>query len=109
MSDSDLRRLFAGLLSIFLLIIGGLQTWYLGNAEDWGRSFFLRGGLVLGVLWIAWPALQKPARWIPPGMMVGFLLGLVLIVARPKLAVVLVPLAIAITTVAGTLRWLRKS
>ncbi len=53
---------------------------------------FVRIGLVLGAIWLALPQLQRIPLWFGQLLLVGA----IAIAARPKLAVVVAPLILAI-------------
>lgn len=61
-----------------------------------------RVGLFLGALWLAWPSLRRPAQWVPPGIAMACLMGLVILAAQPKLRVLILP-AIGAAIVAGVI------
>ena len=61
-----------------------------------------RVGLFLGALWLAWPSLRRPAQWVPPGIAMLCLVGLVILAAQPKLRVFILP-AIGAAIMAGVI------
>ena len=92
----DHRRTIVLVLSIVLLLayLFGLTSAEDGNfkliSEMMGRV-----GLFLAALWLAWPSLQKPAQWVPPGVAMLCLIGLVILAAQPRLRVFVIPVIAA--------------
>lgn len=72
-----------------------------------GATSLGRTSLLLGMIWLAWPSLQKPANWLPPGIAVVLLGGVVACGMQPKLAIVLVPLVGTLIAFSGFLRAFR--
>ncbi|NND96036.1 MAG: hypothetical protein HKN47_01760 [Pirellulaceae bacterium] len=106
----DPRRNVVAVLSL-LLMAGGLAAWWLGE-ESWSTfasAAMGRIGIVLGALWLAWPSLRRPARWLPPGIAVGCVLGLIVLAAQPRLIVFVLPALGALTMLAAVVRALRGS
>ena len=96
-------------LSIGLLLISGVATFWFGEA---GSSKFLaaacgRIGLVMAALWMAWPSLRRPASWLPPGVAIIGVGVLALLAAQPRLIVVAIP-AIGTLIVVGSIIRLMK-
>ena len=96
-------------LAIALLAICGLVSWQFGTD---GTARFVasatgRVGLVMGALWLAWPSLRRPAAWLPPGIAVGGVIGLAVIAAQPRLALVAIPAMGVLFTVASIVRAFR--
>jgi hypothetical protein len=72
-----------------------------------GATSLLRTSLLLGAVWLAWPSLQRPATWLPPGISAVILGGIIACAMQPKLAFVLVPLVGSLIAFAGVLRAFR--
>lgn len=92
------------------MIAGALAAWQFGD-ESW--SVFVtaalgRIGIVMGALWLAWPSLQRPASWLPPGIAVACVLALVVLAANPKLVVFVIPAIGALTVLATIVRATRS-
>lgn len=66
-----------------------------------------RLAMVMAALWIAWPAVRKPALWLPPGALVLGLVALGVCVVQPRLAIALVPAASALIAFSAILRYFR--
>jgi hypothetical protein len=71
------------------LCAGGAVVYAQGNQA--GGGVLLRSGLVLGSIWVAWPALTTlNRRWLVPAVIV-----LAFAVTRPGLLIFLVPALLA--------------
>jgi hypothetical protein len=83
MNSVTTRRLVA-VIAVGLCLVGALIYWQ-GNEISGG--ILLRSGLVLGAIWLAWPALVKlNPRWLVPALAL-----LAFAVTRPGLLIWLVP------------------
>ncbi|QDT02987.1 hypothetical protein K227x_13660 [Rubripirellula lacrimiformis] len=105
-SPTDPRRTMLLVISIGLLVACAVVTWKFGSE---GSARFLsaatgRVGLLMGALWLAWPSLKKPARWLPPGIAMAGVIGLAVMAVRPQLILVVVP---AIGTIAALTVFIR--
>ena len=91
-SSRDHRRILVLVLSIAMLLA---YAFGLTAADDSGfklvSEMMGRVGLFLAALWLAWPSLQRPAQWVPPGIAMLCLVGLVILAAQPKLRVFIIP------------------
>ena len=76
-------------------LTGSLLCYWFGNqnASTFLAAALGRIGLVLGALWLAWPSLRKPAQWLPSGAAMICLLALIVLAARPRLVVFVIPAA----------------
>ncbi|WP_246114379.1 hypothetical protein [Rubripirellula tenax] len=106
---TDPRRLMVLVISIVLLVACGVVTWKFGSD---GSARFLsaatgRVGLLMAALWLAWPSLKKPARWLPPGIAVAGVIGLAVIAVRPQLALVVFPAIATVGAITVFVRGLR--
>lgn len=92
--EQDIRRHLALIMSIVFLC-GSFASWYYGgeSASKFASSAMGRIGLVLGALWLAWPSLQRPARWLPAGAPIICLAALLVLAANPRLVVFVLPAA----------------
>ena len=83
MNSVTTRRLVA-VIAVGLCLVGALIYWQ-GNEISGG--ILLRSGLVLGAIWLAWPALVKlNPRWLVPALAL-----LAFAVTRPGLLIWVVP------------------
>ena len=93
-SDStDNRRIMVLIMAIGLLLIYGIVTWRF-EQDGWAKFVAAatgRIGLVMAALWLAWPSLRRPARWLPPGFAILGVVALVVLAAQPRLIVVAIP------------------
>lgn len=107
---SDGRRITVGALAVVLLITSATLTFWPGQAgsSNFAASAAGRIGLVLAALWLAWPSLQRPASWLPPGIPVLCVIALAATAANPRLIVVVVPAIGALTVLATFVRTFRK-
>lgn len=99
-----------------MLLVAG-TGYFTGTLEDWTGSastsqFALaaltRIGLVLGAMWLAWDSLRKPARWLPPGLAMIGVVGIVMVAAQPKLIIAILPMFGVITVLTSVLRAFRR-
>ncbi|MEL6110038.1 MAG: hypothetical protein AAFU85_28840 [Planctomycetota bacterium] len=107
-SSPEIRRWLALAISIVLMITA-FVIWL--TATDSSGEFFAaacgRIGLVLGAIWLAWPSLKRPARWLPAGAPVIGVVALIMIAAQPRLilpAMMIVPALIAFSAVVRMFR-----
>lgn len=106
----DFRRLLVLVLSITLLAGGVLGKWYEGeNAIPFATAAMIRIGLVFGALWLAWPSLRRPTRWLPPGAAVMGVIALAVVAAQPRLILVAIPALGALISLAAIVRAVRGS
>jgi hypothetical protein len=107
----DGRRIALGIVAAILLVTSALMTFWPGQSgtASFAASASGRIGLVLAALWLAWPSLQRPASWLPPGIVVLCVLALAVIAAQPRLVVVAVPAVAALIALAGFVRMMRGS
>ena len=83
MNSASTRRVVA-VITIGLCLSGAVVYWQ-GNQISGG--VLLRSGLVLGAIWLAWPALSALSpRWLYPG-----LAALAFAVTRPALLIWVLP------------------
>jgi hypothetical protein len=108
---SDGRRITVGALAVVLLITSAMLTFWpsqAGSSNFAAASFTGRIGLVLAALWLAWPSLQRPASWLPPGIPILCVVALAVTAANPRLIVVAIPAIGALTLLATFVRTFRK-
>ncbi len=106
---ADYRR---GLLLVLSLCLLSTSAWVLWRYENTGTVKMVgsatgRIGLVLGALWLAWPALNKPAKWLPPGFAVLGVGLLAVLAAQPRLIVVMLPAFGGLLVLASIVRAMR--
>ncbi len=105
-----MRRHLLGILSLVLLAgaVYGLLRY--GTAESQASmlsSMCLRIGLVLGAIWLAFPQVRQLSGTMSPWMVAPFALLGIIVLARPRTAVVMVPIALALGVLAFV-GWLLK-
>lgn len=66
-----------------------------------------RIGLVLAAFCLAWESLQKPARWLPPGIAAAGVVAICVVAAQPRLLLVVVPAIGVLAMLAAILRVFR--
>ncbi|EMI53814.1 putative membrane protein [Rhodopirellula sallentina SM41] len=114
-ADWAFRRRLVGVVAALMLIVAGLGQ-FTGMIEEWSGSAstsrftvaaLTRIGLVLGAIWLAWDSLRKPARWLPPGLALVGVIGIVMVAAQPKLVIAILPLFGFLTIFTSVLRAFR--
>ena len=105
----DSRRTLVLILAVALLL-GGASAWWWGGEQ--GTATFAaaamgRIGLVMAALLLAWPSLQRPARWLPPGVAVLGVVALGVLAASPRLVIVVVPALSVLIALAAIVRGMR--
>lgn len=91
-TQQDYRRTLVLVASIVLLIGYVFAKVYgFGSSAEFAEAAMGRIGLVLAALWLAWPSLQRPAQWVPPGIAMLCLFGLVALAAQPNLRTLVLP------------------
>ncbi len=102
---TDHRRTLVAIMAVVLLS-GSVAFWWFGEGGSgtFATAAMGRIGLVLVALWLAWPSLRRPARWLPPGMAVAGVITLAVLAAQPKLMVVVIPAFFGLLTLATIVR-----
>lgn len=103
-STTDWRRILLAVLTLCLLIAGG-ALWFSGDDKLW--HMLMRPALAFGCLWLAWPMVRRPVHWLPPGVAAAVLLGIGAVAARPRLLVVVLPMAGVLGALAAVIRVVR--
>ena len=88
-----MNRNLLGLIALGLLLLGGAITFggrATGNALGFAGGC-VRVGLVLGALWLAMPQLQSFFAKTPRWLLTASAIGLIVVVVKPLLALVVVP------------------
>lgn len=67
-----------------------------------------RIALVMTALWLAWPSLQRPARWLPPGFAMMLVVTLGILAARPRLIVIAIPALGILLVLATVIRAIKR-
>jgi len=98
---------------VFALMAVAIKTFW-GDAHQASGSIakvapvgLARLAMVMAALWIAWPAVRKPALWLPPGALVLGLVALGVCVVQPRLAIALIPAASMLIAFSAILRFFR--
>ncbi|MEO1524633.1 MAG: hypothetical protein AAFX06_04315 [Planctomycetota bacterium] len=108
----EIRRWLA--LAISIALFATAVFFWLASSDSSGEFFAaacFRIGLVLGALWLAWPQLKRPARWLPASAPVIGVIGLIAIAAQPRLvfpAIAIVGTLITLSTFVQLFRKRRK-
>lgn len=100
--NADVRRWLALALSILLLAASGIL--WLISSDSSGKFFSaacFRIGLVLGALWLAWPSLKRPAKWLPASAPVIGVVALIVIAAQPRLIIPAIPIVGGLITLSA--------
>ena len=107
-SIDGIRRTIVLVLSIALLVASGL-AWGFGKTSGFSLAadMMSRIGLLLGALWLAWPSLRRPAKWLPPGIAVACVVGLMVLAAQPRFIVFVLPALGVLTFLASIMRTFR--
>jgi hypothetical protein len=110
----DPMRGFVLFLAIFFALLAAAIKTFWGDENQGAGSIgkvapigLARLAMVMAALWIAWPAVRKPALWLPPGALMLGLVALGACVVQPRLAIALVPAASALIAFAAILRFFR--
>lgn len=108
-SPPDYRRLMVLLLGILFGACSFAAWWWgAGGSGNFATGAMGRIGLVFVALWLAWPSLQRPASWLPPGMAVGCVVLLAVLAARPRLVMVAVPVFLGLLTLSAIVRTINR-
>jgi len=106
---TDYRRLMILVCSIVLLATYAVIVFKEGQRGE--HKMLANGagrvGLVMGVLWMAWPNLRRPINWLPPGIAVAGVIAIGMVAARPALAFVAIPAVgtlLVVTTIVRSLK-----
>jgi len=101
--STPVKRAVVGILSLTCLITGGVLFWKFRDADSWRiwQGAFVRIGVVLGAFWLALPSQRWDAAWknIPPSVSFGLLGMIVLLAARPKIVIAVLPAVVLIVAV----------
>jgi len=106
----DVRRWLCLIVAMALLVTS-LVAWWV-NEESSGKFLAAasgRIGIVLAALWLAWPSLRRPARWLPASAPVIGVIALIVVAAQPRLLIPAIPIVVGLITLSGLVRALRRS
>lgn len=107
--SSGPRRHLTLALAVLLLAAGlGLRLADQQSEATFASAAMLRIGLVLGMLWFAWPSLRRPASWVPPGIAVAVVVALIIVAAQPRLILFVLPVAGVLVTAGAFVRAFRR-
>jgi len=111
---SDPMRGFVLFLTLLFALLAAVIRTFWGDGAQASGSIgkvapigLARLAMVMAALWIAWPAVRKPALWLPPGALVLGLIALGVCVVQPRLAIAMVPAATALIAFSAILRFFR--
>ncbi|MBW3596462.1 MAG: hypothetical protein KY475_04210 [Planctomycetes bacterium] len=96
-SPPRMRRTILGILAI-ISVLGGLLTLLMGPPGETYETYLMLGasglriGLVLGAFWLAYPQLTRIPWWFVQALLAGTLV----IAVKPKVAIIVLPLLIAL-------------
>ena len=104
------NRMLVGLISIGCLITAaGLWFRYGDTDDDWMLwiAGFIRAGTFMGAVWLALPSKSRDAAWarISWPALIGSIVGLLVVVRRPKM---MIPLLVVVGVIGFGLRFLGR-
>ncbi|MCO8120286.1 hypothetical protein NHH03_00960 [Stieleria sp. TO1_6] len=106
---SDIRRLMALLLSITMLLLSLAAWWFMsGSSGQFAAAACGRIGIVMAALWLAWPSLKRPAKWLPASAPVIGVIALIVIAAQPRLILPAIPIVGGLITLSALARSFRR-
>lgn len=93
-----------------IMLSASLLAWWFGSGSsgEFMAAACGRIGLVLGALWLAWPSLKRPAKWLPASAPVIGVIALVVLAAQPKLIIPAIPIVGGLITVSALARAFRR-
>ena len=105
----DIRRLILLVLGIGGLAVGLMNQWVDGDSGSRGfaSNSAFRMGVVMIAIWLALPTLNKPMRWLPPGVAVACLVAIGALAAQPRLLIVAIPAAGVLLSMTWLVRMFR--
>ena len=100
-----INRTLTGVLAVLFTISGVFVLVAVDGLEGLDAAL-LRTGVLLGALWLALPSRKREAAWanVSPVAFVAILVAAVAFVARPRLLLIAIPVAIALGVVSVFLR-----
>ncbi|MCA9136498.1 MAG: hypothetical protein KDB00_07060 [Planctomycetales bacterium] len=105
----DVRRTMALVLSVAMLCASLIAWWFLSDSTG---TFIAaacgRIGIVMGALWLAWPSLKRPAKWLPAGAPVIGVVAIIVIAAQPRLIIPAIPIVGGLIAVSAFAKAFRR-
>jgi hypothetical protein len=89
-----MQRIAFAILGLTLTAVGAWMSFVVGQME-FGPILF-RSGLVLSALALALPQIKEFFAWFPPWLLACGAVGLLIIIWRPRMAVVVLPVLVAL-------------
>lgn len=107
--STDVRRWMALGVSVVMLS-AALAAWFYGKSSnaDFVAAACGRIGLVMGALWLAWPTLKRPAKWLPASAPVIGVIALVVLAAQPRLIIPAIPIVGGLITLSALVKAFRR-
>ena len=99
------RRFWLAVSTVLTSLVAAGIWWFASDhtTTEFAAASLFRVSIVLGCLWLAWPSLRRPAAWLPAGVAAACVVGLVVIAARPRLIVLVIP-ALGVMSLLATAR-----
>ncbi len=99
------NRTLAGFLTIVCLVVGFGMLVYMPE-RDAIAAGLIRAGLLLGAFWLALPTQTRKAAWanVSPVVLIACLGAVLVIAARPRYLIYMLPIAIALFVVGYVLK-----
>ena len=108
-TGTDVRRLMALAMSIAMLVAALLAWCFLtGSTGKFMAAACGRIGLVMGALWLAWPSLKRPAKWLPASAPVIGVIAIIAIAAQPRLIIPAIPIVAGLITLSAFAKAFRR-
>ncbi len=105
---ATVRRHTIGVIALAMLVAAAVLLLFCdGNLTDMYGSICLRVGMALGAAWLAFPQIVLLSAYCSPRMLFTFLLGGIVLIARPK-AFPIVALLIGAVVILEIAGWLLK-
>lgn len=105
---SDARRLMTLVVSVVMLV-ASLVAWLVwdDSTGNFVAAACGRIGLVMAALWLAWPSLKRPAKWLPASAPVIGVVALIVIAAQPRLVIPAIPIVAGLITLSAFVKAFR--
>ncbi len=109
-------RLFVLFLTLLFGSSAAVIAWMNSRSDQVADSIWMvtavgltRLTLVMAALWLAWPAVRRPAMWLPSGMLAVVFVVFAVCVVRPQLAIALIPAVSLLIAFSAFLRFIREA
>lgn len=109
-------RVFVLVLTLLFGISAAAIAWMNSRSEQVADSIWMvtavgltRLTLVMGALWLAWPAVRRPAMWLPSGMLAVVFIAFAVCIVQPRLAIALIPAVSLLIGFSAFLRFIREA